>query len=220
MKKIVTLALMLCTAAGFAQKVKVSESKENIGGGNNNAMVVTIYEVSADDILKEVKSLMKDNDFKVSSKDDGLFGDHGMIKKIGNNTIDMYAKVKKIKDGENQLIVAFDLGGAFMNSSQHSDQYKVAKEMIENLAVKMQKDAIEEQLSIATKLLNKLNDQQKDLEGKNKDLNDDIKNYQEKIKKAQDDLKQNGEDQAKKKSEIEAQQKVVDAVKEKLKNVE
>lgn len=220
MKKILTLAFAAFSFAAFAGKVKVSESKENIGGGNNNALTITIYEANPDDIIKEFRSIMKDYDAKVSTKGDELFGDNAIIKKMGNNTVDIWAKVVKVKDGESKLIVAFDLGGAFLNSSDHKDKYPVAKEIVENFAIKMQKDAIEEQLAAATKALEKMQDQQKDLEKKNADLKDDIKNYEEKIKKAQDDVKKNEEDQAKKKNDISVQQKVVDGVKEKLKSVE
>ena len=220
MKKILTVILSLVVISSYADKVKVSESRENIGGGNNNALVITIYEANPDDVLKEFKSIMKDYNAKVSSKDGVLFGDNAVIKKMGNNTIDIWAKVDKVKDGESKLVVAFDLGGAFLNSSDHKEQYKVAKEIVENFAIKMQKDAIQEQLNIASKLLEKQTDQQKDLEKKNTDLKDDIKNYQEKIKKAEDDIKKNEDDQVKKKAEMATQQKVVDGIKEKLKAVE
>ena len=82
MKKISTLILALITFTAFAEKVKISESRENIGGGNNNCLVVTLYEVSVEDAMKEFKSIMKDYDAKVSTKNDELFGDKALIKKI------------------------------------------------------------------------------------------------------------------------------------------
>jgi hypothetical protein len=220
MKKISTLILALITFTAFAEKVKVSESRENIGGGNNNALVVTLYEVSVDDAMKEFKGIMKDYDAKVSTKGDELFGDKALIKKISNNTIDLWAKAVKVKDGETKFIFAINLGGAFCNSSDHKEQFKVAQEILTNFAVKIQKDAIASQLAAAQKILDKMTDQQKDLEKKNANLNDDIKNWNEKIKKAQDDLKVNGEDQVKKKAEIETQTKAVNVVKDKMKAVE
>lgn len=222
MKKITTLALLLLTLGAFAQKVKVKESKENIGGGSNNALTITVYEATPDDILKEFKSIMKDYNCKVSSKDDGLFGDNGVVKKMSNNTVDIYAKVEKVKDGESKLIVAFDLSGSgnWLNSSDNKEQYNIAKDIVENFAIKMQKDAIAEQLAAATKILEKFTDQQKDLEKKNANLKDDIKEYQEKIKKAEDEVKTNESDQSKKKTEIEGQTKVVNAIKDKQKAVE
>jgi hypothetical protein len=204
----------------WAQKTKVTEEKEQIGGGKNNALIVTIIEASADDIEKEFKSLLKDYDAKVSSKDGGLFADNALIKEMGNNPIDIYAKVVKVKDGEHKLIVAFDLGGAFLNSSEHSDKYKVAKQILTKFAIKMQTEAINEQLKQSEKALAKLQDEQKDLEKKNQKMKDDIKEYQEKIKKNEEEIKKNEEDQAKKKNELESQIKTVNSVKDKLKAVD
>ena len=118
MKKFIALASALIIGVfAFAEKLKVQEKNEKIGGGSNNALFITIYEVSPDDIESKFKSVMKDYNAKVSSKDDGLFGDNAVIKDMGNNTVDIYAKVEKVKDGEAKLIVAFDLGGSCLNYS-------------------------------------------------------------------------------------------------------
>lgn len=221
MKKTTTLtAALLIGFFSFAEKLKVQEKNEKIGGGNNNALVITIYEVSPDDIESKFKSVMKDYDAKVSSKDGGLFGDNAVIKEMGNNTVDIYARVEKVKDGESKLIVAFDLGGAFLNSSEHKDKYKITEKIVYDFAVKITKDAISAVVKAEEKKLDNLNDNQKDLEKKNANLNDDIKEYEEKIKKAKEDLEKNKADQEKKKAEIEAQKKVVEEVNKKLNAVE
>ncbi len=217
MKKLITcLAAASITLFSFAQKIKVEEQNENIGGGKHNALVVTIYEASKDDIEKEWKSLMKDNNAKVSIKDE-VFADNAVIKSInGNNTLDVYARAEKPNDkGEMKFIVGFDLGGAYLNSGEHKEAYKAAREMVYNFAVKMTKDAIGGQLKTAQKLLEKMQDQQKDLEKDKAGLEKDIESYKNKIKKAEDDIKTNLASQEKKKTEIATQQKVVDDVKKK-----
>lgn len=221
MKKLTTLSFALLIGIfTFAEKLKVQEKNEKIGGGNNNALVITIYEVSPDDIESKFKSVMKDYNAKVSSKDDGLFGDNAVIKEMGNNTVDIYARVEKVKDGESKLIVAFDLGGAFLNSSEHKDKYKIAEKIVYEFAIKITKDAISAVAKAEQKKLDNMNDDQKDLEKKSANLNDDIKEYEEKIKKAKEDLEKNKGEQEKKKTEIEAQKKVVDDVNKKLNAVE
>ncbi|MEW6468680.1 MAG: hypothetical protein AB1458_07135 [Bacteroidota bacterium] len=221
MKKISAFFLLLLFGIPlFAGKLKVSESKEKIGGGSNNALVITIYEVAPDEIEKEFKSRMKDFDAKVSSKDDGLFGDNAVIKDMGNNTVDIYAKVEKVKDGEARLIVAFDLGGAFLNSSDHKDKYKVAEKIVYDFAIKITKGAIAAQLKAEEKKLEKLTDEQKDLVKKNENLAEDIKEYEQKIAKAKEDIEKNKQEQEKKKSEIEVQKKVVEEVTKKQNAVE
>jgi len=221
MKKIITLAFVLSFGVSFAQKIKVKESSENIGGGNHNALTVTLYEINPSDAEDAFRSFMKKYDGKRSSKDGAIFVDHATIKDMGNNTIDIYGKAQGKKgDPEITFVVAFDLGGAFLNSGDHKDQYKVAVDIVKEFAVKATKGAIEDKLKAAQKIQTGFEDDQKSLEKDNKNLNSDIEDYKAKIKKAEDDIVKNKADQEKKKAEIEAQKKVVDEIDKKLKSVE
>jgi hypothetical protein len=222
MKKIFTLAVALaCGISAYAQKIKVKESSENIGGGNHNALSVTLYEINPSDAEDAFRSYMKKYDGKRSSKDGAIFVDHATIKEMGNNTIDIYGKAQGKKgDPEITFVVAFDLGGAFLNSGEHKSQYKVAETMVKEFAVKATKDAIEEKLKSAQKIQTGFEDDQKSLEKDNKKLNDDIADYKAKISKAESDITKNKADQDKKKAEIEAQKKVVTDIDKKLKAVE
>ncbi len=223
MKRILTLALAVSMGTAlFAQKIKVKESKETIGGASNNALVVTLYGVSPSDAEESFRSFMKQYDGKRSSKDGGIFIDNASIKEIsGNNTIDIYGIAQGKKgDAEITFLVAFDLGGAFLNSSEHKDQYKIAEKIVKEFAVKATKEAIENELKAAQKAQEKLEDDQKSLEKDKKGLEKDIEDYKSKITKAEQDIVKNKSDQDKKKSEIEAQKKVVSTINDKLKAVE
>lgn len=222
MKKIITLALVLSIGVpAVAQKIKVKESSENIGGGSHNALTVTLYEINPSDAEDAFRSFMKKYDGKRSSKDGAIFVDHATIKDMGNNTIDIYGKaIGKKGDPEITFVVAFDLGGAYLNSGEHKDQYKVAVDIVKEFAVKATKDAIEDKLKAAQKIQSGFEDDQKSLEKDNKNLNGDIEDYKAKIKKAEDDIVKNKADQDKKKAEIEAQKKVVAEIDKKLKAVE
>lgn len=222
MKKIITLTLALSFGiATYAQKIKVKESSESIGGANHNSLTVTLYEINPSDAEDAFRSFMKKYDGKRSSKEGAIFVDHATIKDMGNNTIDIYGKaLGKKGDPEITFVVAFDLGGAFLNSNDHKDQYKVAQDIVKEFAVKACKDAIEDKLKAAEKIQGNLEDDQKSLEKDNKNLNSDIEDYKAKIKKAEDDIVKNKSDQDKKKAEIEAQKKVVADIDKKLKAVE
>jgi len=204
-----------------AQKIsiKVSESNEHIGGNKNPALVVNIYDATPDEVESKWKSLMKDYKGKISTSD-GVFADNAVISAInGNNTIDVYAKAEKVKDGETKLIVAFDLGGAFLSSSNNKDKFNEAKKLVNDFAIKTTKDAIANQRKTAEKLLSSLEDEQHSLEKKQEKLNSSIEDYKSKIedynkriKDAQDDLAKNKTEQEKKKAEVDVQKKAVDAV--------
>jgi hypothetical protein len=220
MKKIFILSLLAgISSLSFGQKIRVHESKENIGGGSHNALTVQVYGVDAKEVEKEWKSKMKDLGAKVSNNKGELFGDNAVIKEMGNNTVDMYARVDDKKD-EVDLVVAFDLGGAYLNSSEHADKYKIAERIMHDFAVNITKGAIEYQLKTQQKALDKMNGQEKDLEKENKNLNNEVVDYQNRIKKDQDAIEKNKNDQAAKQKEISQQQQVVDETTKKDKAVE
>jgi hypothetical protein len=207
------LPFLALTVQAQKIKIKVDEKNENIGGGSHNCLVVIIYDAKADDIEKEWRSKMKGYDAKVSGKDE-IFADNALIKEISENTVDVYAKTEKgSNDNEIKFIVGFQMGEDWLSSGKYSAQYKAAEKIVEDFARKMTKDAITEKRKAAEKILANLQDDQSDLEKKNKSLKDDIADYQAKIKKAEDDIKTNESDQAAKKAEVDAQQKIVDEIK-------
>jgi peptidoglycan hydrolase CwlO-like protein len=163
---------------------------------------------------------MKDYKGKTSTSD-GVFADNAVISTInGNNTIDVWAKASKGKDnGEIKFVVAIDLGGVFLSSSNNGDKFKEAKKMVHEFAMKTTKEAIAGNRKAAQKVLDGLEDDKQDLEKKQEKLNSNIEDYKgkiedynKKIKEAQDDLGTNKTDQDKKKGEVDAQKKVVEAV--------
>ena len=218
MKYSIALSLLLISFSSFAQKIKVTESTERIGGNKNPALVVNVYNATPDEVESKWKSLMKSYKGKVSTKD-GVFADNAVISEVnGNNTIDVYAKAEKVKDGETKLIVAFDLGGAFLGSSSPSEKLKAAQQIVHDFAVQTTKDAIVGQRKAAEKQLAALESDQRDLDKQQKKLTSNIDDYKSKIedynkriKDAQDNLAKNKTDQEKKKQELDAQKKVVDA---------
>jgi hypothetical protein len=207
----------------FAQnyEIKVREENEKFTHGSQNALTVTIYENESDAIDKEFKSLMKDFGYDKQNADGNHhFYDNVKFKDLGNNPVDVYTRLDKGKDDKTvKLSVAFDLGGAHMSSSQHKDKYEYFKKMMHEFATKLTKEAVNEQLKAANKVLSDLESKQSSLEKDNKGLEDDIKDYNDKIKKAQDDIAKNKTDIETKKKEIETQKKVTDVLKQKYDSV-
>jgi len=222
MKKQFVLAFAIAISVSVsAQKIKVKESNENIGGGNHNAITVTLYDISPSDAADAFRSFIKKYDGKRSSLDGGVFSDNATIKDMGNNTIDIYGKAQGKKgDPEISFVIAFDLGGAFLNSSDHKDQYKVAEKIAKEFAINTCKEIVEQKLKDAQKKQSGLEDEQQDLEKENRSLTSDIEDYKSKIKKAEDNIVTNKSNQEKKKAEIETQKKAVSEVETKLKSIE
>jgi hypothetical protein len=209
---------MILSQVLFAQKIKVTDGKEKIGGGSNSSLSVMIYEATDSQVEKAWKSLMKDYNAKVSTKD-GVFADNAVIKDMSANTIDVYAVVEK-KDNGIKLIVAFDLGGAFVSSSTHSSQYKVAEKMVYEFAKKVSLEAIAETLKEAEKEQSKRTKKLEDLKDDKLDLEKDIEKYNKQIAQAKADIEKNIKDQDLATKDLDAQKKVVLDITEKQKKVD
>ena len=215
MKKI-TLSLVAFAAVTsvHAQKIAVKDGSEKFSSGSHNAYTTTIYETSKDDVASKWKSFLKDfKNEKVKSDNGEIFGDNIVIKDWGNNPVDVYTTFDEDKNAKTVTMhVAFDLGGAYLSSSD-GDKHSSAKKMIKEFAVKTTKESMGDKVKDLEKVLGKLEDNQKDLEKDNKNSKSDIENYKAKIKKAEEDIAKNEADQVKKKAEIEAQKKVVEEAK-------
>ncbi len=211
------LIFMFCVSLVFAQKITVKERNEKIAGGSNNALTVVISGASEKMIEKAWEDVMKGYGAKVSSKGE-VFADNATIASLSPNTVDVYAKTES--EGENyKFIVAFDLGGAYLSSSLHSSKYKDAEKIVYDFAVDVTKKAIEEQLREAEKEQSKLEKKLDNLVGDNEKLHKDIEKYKNSITQAENDIETNLKDQEDTKATLESQKKAVEAIQEKLKNV-
>jgi chromosome segregation ATPase len=220
-KQILTIAVAISSLQFFAQDIKVRESNESFSNGGHNALSVTLYVTDADMVEKEWKSKMKDFGYdKASEKSNEYFFDNVIMKELGNNTLDVYSKVVEQKSEKSvTLVAAFDLGGAYLSSSEHKDKFEYVKKMMHDFAVKISKEELDDQIKAAGKALSNLQDKQASIEKDNKGLADDITNYNQKIKKANEQIEQNKKDIETKKGEVAAQQKVVEGIKAKKESV-
>lgn len=222
MKKIIlTCSALFALSALTAQKISVKDGSEKFSNGSHNAYTTTIYETTKDDVESKWKSFLKDfKNEKVKTDKGEVFGDNIIIKDWGNNPVDIYATFEEDKKTKTVIMhVAFDLGGAYLSSSE-GDKHRAAEKMIKEFAIKVTKESMADKVKGLEKVLGKLEDNQKDLEKDNKNSKSDIENYKEKIKKAEEDIKKNEEDQVKKKAEIEAQKKVVEEAKKIMEKVD
>lgn len=219
-KQLLLIAALAIPQVIWSQKkIEVKETNDNLGGGNHPSLTVMAYIKDGDKLLKAFKEKMKDHGGKISNKKE-LFADDCEWKAFGPNAFDAYAKVEEVKGEGFKLIVGVDMGGAWMSPNDHGEQTRLFKTLLKELAIKVSKDEVEDEVRAQEKILEKEMDQQKDLEKKNADLKKDIEEYKKKITEAENDIKTNEENQKKKKEEIEKQKEVVKGVKEKLSKID
>ncbi len=220
MRTLIIVVLTLFTVSAFSQrKIKVHEEREKIANGSNNSLVVTIYDSPQEDIEKAWKKLMKDYNAKITFKKE-IFADDASISDISPNNMDIYAFTRKISDDESELVVAVDLGGAFLSSSEHASKYKIMQNILYKFAVQATTEGIEGKKKDAEKILGNMVKEKENLIRENEKLASQIEDYKSKISKNESDIEKNKSLQTDKEKEIEAQQKIVDEIAARAKTVD
>lgn len=201
-----------------AQKTKVTESVEKIGDGKNNCLVVTIPGAGEDDVAKAWKDKMKDTGGKVSGKKE-MFVDDASLPSISSNTIDIYSVIEE-KNGEVRFMVAFNLGGAYLNSKEHASGYKVAEKMIYDFAVEQAKYAIQEKIDEQKDVIDKTTKNVEGLTKDNEKLAKDIEDYKKRIEDAEKSIEDNKASIVTGNQNLEEQNKALKELEKKLSEVD
>ncbi len=213
MKKAAVLCFVLSCAFGQAQEINVKETDESFSTGKHEALSTVIYERDQSDVSKAWKSYLKD--LKAEKVNDGkkeMFADNVIFSDLGNNPVDVYTIFKEDKSKkEVTMVSAYDLGGAYLNSKDHSDKQKAIKKLMRDFAYNQSKQGLQDVQQKEEKRLGELQNDQKGLEKDNAGLKKDIENYKSKIAKAEKDIITTETELEQKKADVAVQKKVVDA---------
>ncbi|MBI2967986.1 MAG: hypothetical protein HYY40_09255 [Bacteroidetes bacterium] len=230
--KSLTIIVLYCLGFVYPlsaqHKIKTEESHQNIGGGRNNAVVVTIYDLDESSVEKGWKNELKNfNPEKTGTKSGEIFADNASLGSVSGNVFDIYARAEKSGENEVKFIVAFDLGGAFLSSAQHGGSFRTAEKMVYDFAVKMTLQGVAEKLKLAKKELEKRNRKLEQLVKDKERLNQDIEKYKTQIMqaegnivRAQEEIKENEKMQEDAKYQIGEQEKAVKEIEDQEKKVE
>lgn len=221
MKKLFVCAIILSLMlqGAYSQSIKLVEVSADFDNGRSNAIETTISKSDTKTVEKEWSKLMKDYNAKVSSKKE-IFADDALIKTISDNTIDVYAIVKQERKSEDvQLVVAFDLGGAYLSSSQHPAQYDAAVKIIQDFAVKIITDSYNEMISNQEKELDKIVKERDRVKKDKEYLENQNVDYLEKIEKNKQDIEAKEKELIEKDSEIEEKNKEIEEIKKEAKKI-
>lgn len=209
MKLLLTLGLSLLTFTGFTQ-IKLSEKSVEIDGSKNGFSIEIPYgdEKAVDKALKKELKSWKGS-FKGGKT---YFIDDCKNKKMGDNTFDVYAKCESLGETGGLVSIAIDLGGAFLSSSAHGDQYKLMEGIIYDFAVSMAKDVIQDEVDLEEGVLKDKEKELSDMEKEQQKLEKEIEEMKKKIEENEAAIEESKKNQETKKEEIKAQQTVVQEV--------
>ncbi|MCF8459725.1 MAG: hypothetical protein K9G46_03300 [Flavobacteriales bacterium] len=201
MKKLLFM-LTLCSAMVKAQNyAPVEEQVVPMDGVPRNSLTIIIKDAKTEDIKKAWKKQLKDLKCKVSDKT-FIFGDDCKDKEVGSNTFDIYSVVEEATDKGVKLVVAFDLGGAYLSKANHPDQYPIAEKIVYAFAVEQARELVRLEMEATGKILSGF---EKELAGLEKDkagAESNIVDYEKKIAESKTAIEVNLGNQANKLVEI------------------
>lgn len=211
MKKITLLTLLLTvlTTLTFAQ---VTESQKFMSQGTYNALTIQLPEGSEKDAPKEwMQFIKKYGKAKKDRKTEEYFVDDAKITGLSNNSVDIYTKFEG-----STMTVWFDLGGAYLSSTEHADSYAMGEQILMDFGLELKVLLVEEEIATEEKNLKKIEADFQKLEKEKATLEKNIEDWKAKIAQAEADIEQNVKDQAAKTTEIEQQKTVIDMIKGRL----
>jgi len=221
MKKLFTIIsiALLSTSVLSQSEIKLSEEIQSFALGSKNCIVVNIPYGNKDIVEKELKSEMKDWGGKYNSSGNEFFTVQSTVKFMGDKPFDAVVKIISTEENNFKIAFAIDLGGAYMNSREHRDQFSAMSERIKKFAKETAVKCVEKQHETNTDFLSDMEKVQRNLEKDKKDLEEDIQSYKKKIAEAEQKIKENDQTQEKQKEAIKAQKLKVSESETKLKSL-
>jgi hypothetical protein len=219
MKNLFTMGLLVIASVTFAQEaITIKEQMVAIDGASRNSLTVMLIDSKTDDVKKAWKKKLKDLKGEVSDKTI-IFGDDCKLKEMGDNSFDVYSLVEEATDDGVRLVVAFDLGGAYLSTAAHSEKYPVAEKLVYAFAVEQSKRVLSGEIESTQKILKGFSKELAGLVKEKAGHESDIYEHEKKIEEAKDAIEKNLANQANKTAEIEGLKAAVVDLKVKLKNI-
>ena len=210
MKKILTLSALFFALGSFAQ-VSVKETNVNIDGGKNGFEIEIPY-ADKKTTEKELKDLFKSWKGSYSDKKGVMKSDDCKNKSMGENTFDVFGTVVENGEDGSKALIAVDLGGAYLSSSEHSSQFKVMEGILKTWGVQTAKVYVEEVEKAEEKVLKDKEKELEDLEKDQEKMEKEIEDYKKKIEDNEKAIEQSKKDQEEAKVAIKTQEGVLQEV--------
>lgn len=212
------MSFVLTVFVSVSLLAQITEGDQSMSEGLQNALSIEFPDVDDKLVKKTWKTFLKQYDTKVKKvkgSDNGICDDVMLYDINGSNTVDLYSMIDG-KKGNTSFSIWIDLGGAYLNSEDHSKQYTSAEKFLMKFALSVTREQIKLEIEDEEKKLKKLNSGLAKLKKNNEKYHKEIKKAEETIKKMEGNIEQNVKDQEKSTTDITAQQEILKAVQAKL----
>ena len=203
MKPILTvMAVLFLGMTNFLMSQDAVEKKTSMSLGPQNAYYVEIPGASKKLAQKTFEEMIKEyGKIKENGKAKEYFMMATKIPVVnGSSPVDLYAKFDEGKDMAT-VYVFVDLGGAFVNSSDHPSQSAALKQLLYDYFIAVRKKVVAEELKNEEKSLSSLEKDLRKLKDKNEGYHKDIEKAKQKIMEAEKNIENNVVEQENKNKE-------------------
>lgn len=206
----------------FSINGQITEQTKSMSEGVQNALVLNLPDTNdkfIDKLWKKYLKEFKGGKSKKNKKENQIFVDDIKIPAIaGSDPIDLYTRTSEIGD-DVELTLWVDLGGAYLSSSDHPEEYLEGEKLLMRFALEVTREKIKIEIESEEDKLKDYEKTLKKLERANDNYHRDIEQAKEKIKKAEANIEENNEDQENTNKLIEDQKEMVRKVMKKLEDL-
>lgn len=195
---------------------QITEGGKSMSQGYENSLTLEMPNIDAGFGDKLWKKYIKGFGGKTKKSKSEWFTDDTQISGIGGaNTIDIF--MQSNESGEDlELAVWFDLGGAYLNSSEHPDAYLEAEKFLMRFALFVAREKTNVELDTENKAMSKLESLLKRLERDNERYHREIELAKEKIRQNESNIETNIVEQEETRKLIELQIQQLEKIKQRL----
>lgn len=211
-----TAMLFIGLDAQAQREIVIHEIVEYMSQGEQPGFEIALVDAVPDDVESSVVKFLKKHKAKVtnSRKSVEIFGDNAKFPTISPNTVDVYAIALKADYGT-RLLFFFDLGGAFLNASDHDAEFAASQILLREFGLSEAVRVNEEEMKAQEKIMKEL---KKDLDNLVKDKEGyiaDIEKAKALIAEKEKEIAENEAKQDTKRQEIDIQDEIIKLIKTK-----
>ncbi|WP_418264537.1 hypothetical protein [Flavobacterium faecale] len=206
------LFALFAISVGYAQDLVTIAVSQNMSKGMQPGIEIFIPNVSdehLEDAIKEVTKPFKGKIRKIKRTDE-TYIDNALIKEISVNTVDIHQLIEKGDNGY-KYTAFFNLGGIFLDNAFSPEKFAYASDLVKRIGLRASELRMNEILKDENKILERLEDDKKDLVKENERASKDIQKAKDLVAKKELEIEDNIKMMEMKTSEIESQrQKVIE----------
>ena len=217
------LLFLISASAVSAQWNQVAETERMMSFGSRPAFRMEFPNTSPDLVEDLWKDYAKKN-FGAKLKKDKKSGEWSALdlksSMMGEDKFAIYSTVEKINNGDAALTVWFDAGSYFLNRRDNPAHTEEISRALRQFYIDVRRAGITAELKAEEDKLKDLDKKQKTMQRDNDNMRKDIESWKSKIAKAEDDIVKNEREQEQNLVNQDAQRRAIEAVRQRLNNVE